>query len=240
MMFVQRAPCVFGSLLLWVVCAATSTAQSGSPEQTAMLVSNLAGRQVDIVLDAGPLEVRAWDTDRVELVNQPARFDVSSPRLQALQDVVRLVGRVQPGSKALLMVPAGAPVRIGLATGALELKGLAGLIDARVRDGDLTASDWRGAGSLETSSGAMYVELAELTPGRPVKLRSYTGTIALRLPLAPASGRVLAVSLAGHVQVPPTFQQRAGRLYEAVFGRGDPAVSLDTVRGDIVVTHGER
>ncbi|MGE3843195.1 MAG: hypothetical protein AB7I50_16610 [Vicinamibacterales bacterium] len=215
-------------------------AQSAPSEPASTRVEPFADRLLDIVVEVGPLEIRAWERDRLELVNPGQESGAPGPRLILLEDIVRLVGSVSPGSKALLMVPAGAPLRVSLVTGTLELKGLAGRIDARVRDGALIASDWRGEGSLETASGELHVELAELTPGRAVKLRSYTGNITVRLPSAPTSGRVLAVSLAGRVQVPARFQLRGGRLYEAVFGAGDPVVSVDTVRGNVIVTMGER
>ena len=76
-----------------------------------------------------------------------------------------------------------------------------------------------------------------------MRLRVFNGPLRVRFARTPANARILALTFNGAIRsdVALTKKDRFGpRFGETTLGSGDPVLSMDVVKGDIVITVSHR
>lgn len=200
-------------------------------------IADLAGRRLLIEVESALVTLSGWGRPSVEISLRPRR-EPKPLTLSESADVVHLAGAGAAGNAGRVVVnlPHEAAARIQIGDGELVLTGMNGEVDAMVRRGPITASRLSGPFTLETRDGDIRLDHASWPVQGTSRLRSFSGSIFVAADELLRAGRLLAVSLSGHVDSNPALEQRPGtRLFERVFGAGQGVVSLDTVRGNIVV-----
>jgi hypothetical protein len=216
-----------------------------------VVLADLGGRPVAIRADVADVDVRGWSQPGLEVTIEAAGTraapDSVDAAVEETPEVVRIHALAREGSAAadlrtriIVRVPAAARVTpVGIGEGSLALGRLQGEVQARVARGRITGGHLSGVLRLETESGP--IELADVTaaPDGLIRLRTFAGHLVLGLVSRPTDARILALTLGGTIRSDVPLHERAGsraRLQEAVLGRGQPLISLDTVQGDIVLT----
>jgi hypothetical protein len=122
--------------------------------------------------------------------------------------------------------------------GRIRLANLRAACDVDLRRGAIDGSGLAGRIRLESGIGSVDVKDSELTPGGMMRLRVFNGPLRVRFPRTPASARILAVTFHGTItsDIPLTMKDQFGpRFGETTIGAGDPVLSMDVVKGDIVI-----
>jgi len=122
--------------------------------------------------------------------------------------------------------------------GRLEIEGLYGTVTARVDRGAIVGRDVGGLLRLETNEGDITVDRASLSSEGLIRCRTFTGNVRVSLARRPANVRILLLSLSGAITSNLPLVERkgfAGRFREATLGPGQFLISIDVVRGDIVL-----
>ena len=122
--------------------------------------------------------------------------------------------------------------------GRIRLTNLRASCDVDLRRGAIDASGLAGRIRLESGIGSVDVKDSELTPGGMMRLRVFNGPLRVRFPRPPASARILAVTFHGTItsDIPLTRKEQFGpRFGETTIGAGDPVMSMDVVKGDIMI-----
>lgn len=220
------------------------------PDRVVHTIPALGTRTLVVRVTIGEVRVEGGSGDQVDLevarIDEAARAPERLPvTIQEDAESVALVaeqagGGREPGLRvrALVRIPGSAELRVDVFEGALDLVGLAGRTTARIERGPLSARGLSGIVRLETGSGTLTVEQAELSPGGLLRGRTFNGDIRVSLRRRPADARVLLLTLNGVIASDLPLEERAGfgpRFREGVFGRGEPLLSLDAVRGDITL-----
>lgn len=143
-------------------------------------------------------------------------------------------------STVVIRAPANANFQsIRLFEGRLRISGLTAACDADVRRGSIEATAVAGRVRLEAGLGSVDVKDAALAPGGMLRVRVFNGPLRVRLARAPQNARILAVTLNGQIKsdIPLTMKDQFGpRFGETTLGSGEPVMSLDVVKGDIVIS----
>jgi hypothetical protein len=236
-----------------VSAAALSGAQRAGavePDRVGRVIQALGTRTLVVRVTIGEVRIEGGPEDRVELqvtrLGEAARTPDRLPvTIEEGAETVTLAaeqaaGGREPGLRvrASVRMPSGGALRAEVFEGTLDLSGLAGRTTARIERGPLNARGLSGIVRLETGSGALTIEQAELAPGGLLRGRTFNGDIRVSLRRRPADARVLLLTLNGTIASDFPLEERAGfgpRFREGVFGRGEPLLSLDAVRGDIVL-----
>jgi hypothetical protein len=127
--------------------------------------------------------------------------------------------------------------------GRIRLTNLRASCDVDLRRGPIEASALAGRIRLESGIGSIDVKDSELTPGGMMRLRVFNGPLQVRFARMPASARILAVTFHGTItsDIPLTKRDTFGpRFGETTIGSGDPVMSMDVVKGDIVIRVSQR
>jgi hypothetical protein len=213
-------------------------------------VSELGSRPVFIDVTIGEVRLEGWDRAALEAEIEPTgpgeRASALDLRVEETADAVTIVALQRDGQKdpalrtrVVVRLPAtGVVQRVALFEGRLEVGGLRGTVTAKVERGPISASRIAGIVRLETGSGDLTVNQARLSPVGLLRLRTFNGDLYLDLAEAPPDARVLGLTLNGAIRSLLPLSERAGfgpRFREGVFGKGEPLISLDAVRGDITI-----
>lgn len=220
------------------------------PERIGRTIPALGTRTLVVRVTIGEVRIEGGPGDQVdvqvtrlgEAARRPERLPVT---IEEDAETVAVAaeqagGGREPGLRvrASVRMPASAGLRVDVFEGALDLAGLAGRTTARIERGPLSARGLSGIVRLETGSGALTVEQADLSPGGLLRGRTFNGDIRVSLRRRPVDARVLLLTLNGMIASDLPLEERAGfgpRFREGVFGRGEPLLSLDAVRGDIIL-----
>jgi hypothetical protein len=213
-------------------------------------IADLAARPVVIEVTVGEVHVQAWDRAGVEAEIESGGPGTSATALEASVEerpeavTVRAVQREGGKDAALrarvrVKVPAHAIVRdVEVFEGALVLEGLRGEVRASIERGTAIGRRLSGIVRIETGSGDLSVTDAELSPAGLLRLRAFNGNVTLGLTGRPRDARILALTLSGRIYTDLPLSERAGfgpRFREGIFGKGEPLISIDVVRGDITI-----
>jgi hypothetical protein len=214
-------------------------------------VANLAARPIVMQVTVGEVAIEGWDRSGVEVqitgIGEAAAAGALDVALEDAPQAVTVRAVQRNGGKdpdlrvrVAARVPARATLqRVDVVDGSLDLEGLHGDIRASIERGPVTARRLAGLVRIETGSGDITVSDAELTPGGLLRLRAFTGNVALGLSKRPTDARVLALTFNGSIQSELPLSERPGfgrRFREGVIGKGEPLISIDVVRGDISLT----
>jgi hypothetical protein len=202
------------------------------------------GTAVTVESTVGDVEIRGWDRADLQVeIDAPALLE---PRIDEGPGSVR-ISAVQPGgamdrsvrTRIAIRAPARATFEaIRLLDGRLTIDGLSGAATADVRQGGIEASRVSGRLRLETGFGDVKVDGAALDPDGLLRLRAFNGSVRLAFARAPQDARILALTFNGSIQsdIPLTRHESFGpRFGEAILGKGEPVVSLDSITGDITI-----
>jgi hypothetical protein len=145
-------------------------------------------------------------------------------------------------SEIAIAAPASAVFQsVRVFEGRVRLSNLKSRCDVDLRRGAIEASGLAGSIRLESGIGSVEVRDSELTPGGMMRLRVFNGPLRVRFPRAPQNARILAVTFNGTVtsDIPLNKKDQFGpRFGEATLGSGDPVLSMDVVKGNIVIAVG--
>lgn len=251
MTFAARLLVVTGIALLGSAASHTAGAE---PVRSSIV--DLAGRPISIEVTVGQLTIEGWSQPgvQVDVVPEGRGAGVAGTLDIAVEDGEDAVTirAVQPNqgrdperrARVSVKVPATATIRrAAVFEGRLVISGIRGQVQASIERGPLVARGLAGIVRLETQSGDLSLEGAELIPGGLLRLRTFNGSISLGLAVRPANARILALTLNGAITSTLPLTERAGfgpRFREGVLGSGEPLISLDAVRGDLAISAPER
>jgi len=144
----------------------------------------------------------------------------------------------------VVRVPAGVRLSAASVSGDVSARGLRAAVEARSVSGDVEVST-TGPADASSVSGNVIATLGR-TGGEELTFRSVSGDVTLRLPAgidASLEARTISgeiesdfpVSQVGRTRGRSWVNVRVGEHVRGTLGRGGPAVSVDTVSGDIRV-----
>lgn len=239
------------ALAAWAVAlSAAEPVGAVAPEPVGRIIPALGTRTLVVRVTIGEVRIEGGADEGVDAQVTRLEAAARSPdRLPiTIEEDSRTVtvaaeqpaGERDPGLRvrASVRMPSSGALRVEVFEGSLELTGLAGQTTARIERGPLSARGLSGIVRLETGSGALTVEQAELSPGGLLRGRTFNGDIRVSLRRRPTDARVLLLTLNGAIASNLPLEERAGfgpRFREGVFGTGEPLLSLDAVRGDITL-----
>jgi hypothetical protein len=210
-----------------------------------------ADLKITVRVTVGDVSISAWPRDEVS-VEVLRRVPDGTPGEQLpvfieLEDGEIRVDARQPGdgkdaalrADVVLKVPATASLPdVDLFEGRLELEGLRGTVTATVERGPITGRGLSGLLRLETTAGDITLEGAELSSEGLVRCRTFNGGVRVDLARRPSDARILLLTLNGTITSTLPLSERPGfgsRFREATIGAGRYLISIDVVRGDIVL-----
>lgn len=233
-----------------VVTGAAAPAWAARVDRVVETVPAVAGRPLHVRVTVGRVEVRAEERADVSVAVEREVPDHLSPealpvRIEPEADALR-VSALQPGqsrdgalvARVVVAVPRDTAVLVELAEGDCEVNGTTSAIQVSVERGHATLRRVSGVMRVETRTGNIGVEAAELLPTGLLRARALSGNVTIDLARRPTDARVLLLALSGRVQSSLPLEERGGpgrRIREAVLGSGRALLSVDVVRGDIVL-----
>lgn len=138
----------------------------------------------------------------------------------------------------VIRVPRGTRIDdIELVNGNLELKGVAGHVDASSVNGNVKAEELSGDVDLSAVNGDVTLEVAGAVES--IKLHSVNGTVELVVPRG-ASARVSASTVHGSIRASGDVRAKknfVGSSLTSVLGKGEGRIDMNTVNGDIRIYH---
>lgn len=127
---------------------------------------------------------------------------------------------------------------VELVNGDLALEGISGRVEGSSVNGDVTAEHLGGDADLSAVNGDVYLAVAGAVTS--IKLNSVNGTVELVIP-RDANARVSASTVhgsirgTGEIKVEKNF---VGSSLSSVLGNGEGRIDLETVNGNIRISHG--
>lgn len=241
---------------LAVAVAALAAALASAPVEAARVdrivehVPAVAGRPLHVRVTVGHVEVRAEERPDISIAIEREVPDALSPealpvRIDQEADAVR-ISALQPGqqrdaaqvARVVVAIPRDTPLLVELAEGDCVVSGTRGALQVTVDRGAATLRKVSGVVRVETRTGDIVVEGAELPPTGLLRARALSGDVTIDLAQRPPDARILLLALSGRVQSSLPLEERGGpgrRIREAVFGSGKALLSVDVVRGDITL-----
>jgi len=201
----------------------------------------------DVVVEGSPRSdmaiqiVRRAPDDR-DFDKYPIVFDDRAGAVQI--SAVQTGGGVDPSLKTeiRLSVPSSAVLdALNVFEGKVQLGNLRRVCHVTLRRGPIDASALAGRIRLQTELGSIDVRGAELTAGGMMHLRAFNGDVRVRLARRPDDARILAVTYNGTItsDIPLNMKDRFGPHFgETTLGRGEPVLSIDIVKGNVVIKVG--
>jgi len=209
-------------------------------------------KPLDVRVTVGEVEIRA--SDRADIVVEVEREAPDAAGLARIpldvadtEDVLIINASQRDGgnaadlrTKVVLLVPLVTVFRqVSVFEGRIEVDGLRGAIQARIDRGPIKARGVAGVVRFETVAGDVTVERALLRSDGLLRVRTFNGNVRMGLAEAPRDARVLLLTLKGTIASDIALQEREGfgpRFREGTFGTAQPLLSIDAVRGDLVLT----
>ena len=139
-----------------------------------------------------------------------------------------------------ISVPRGARLdKIELINGGLDIKGVAGEVEASCINGSLVASELGGRVELSTINGSLHAQLDRLG-NSPMQLSSVNGSVSLTLP-SDAQAELVATTVHGGISndfgLSVDRHQWVGRDLHGKLGDGRTQIKLSNVNGAIHIEH---
>ena len=260
-----RHALALGAVLLLVVSGAASALEKEETfDQTYPLA---AGGEVSIRNVNGSIEVGTWDRDEVRVVAvkkvrassggradeilASTRVDVeaSSDRVSVKTELPRssggflawMFGNDSHASVSYrITVPDRADVDLGTTNGKLEVRGVAGRVEASSTNGHIDMSDIRGAVDASTTNGGVSVALAEVAAGQDMSFSSTNGGIRVTVPRS-ARLSIRASTTNGGIHLDDLsadVRSKSRRRLVADVNGGGPELHLSTTNGGIRINGG--
>jgi hypothetical protein len=234
-------------LLVGLLTATTSAAE----DRILRAFPYVPGLAITVNVSVGDVSIVAWPRNEIALdVARRLPEGAGPERLPIHIDMeeggLRIDARQPNGGKdralradVILKVPAQAALPdIEIVEGRLDIEGIHGTVTAQVHRGAIVGRDVGGLLRLETGEGDITIDRAHLSSEGLIRCRTFTGNVRVSLADRPANARILLLSLRGTVTSSLPLVERhgaAGQFREATLGPGQFLVSIDVVRGDIVL-----
>jgi len=260
-----RQSLIFAAVLLLVGAgAAVAVEVEETFDQTYSLE---AGGSVSVRTVNGGIEVESWDRDEVRVLavkkvrassrDQAAEVlertrievDASSDRVAVKTDLPESSGgflswvfgnSTSAQVSYRVTVPRRADVKVTTTNGKVEVRGVAGHVEASSTNGGLAIADIHGSVDASTTNGGVSVELAEVTPGRSMSFSSTNGGIRVTVP-RDARLSVHARTTNGGISVDglqADIQSKSRRHLRADVNGGGPEIEVTTTNGGIKIQGG--
>ncbi len=244
-------PSAWGGIA-WSLCLAALAwvPAAGATDRIVQRVPAVEGRPLHVRVTVGDVRVRAEDRADIAIVVEREVPAGQAPEalpvhIEPEGDALR-VSALQPGqsrdaalvARVDVAVPASTAVLVEVGEGACEVVGVRTALQVTVDRGPATLRRVSGVMRVETRSGDILVEGADLPPTGLLRARALTGNVSIDLATRPADARLLLLALSGRVEATVPLEDRGGpgrRIREAVLGSGKALLSVDVVRGDITV-----
>jgi hypothetical protein len=176
---------------------------------------------------------RALEELKVEITGEGDRLSVRTrhPRPRWMGGAGRVDYRVS--------VPRGARVRVANVNGRIEVRGVAGALEAQTVNGSVDVTDSGGAVEASAVNGSVEVEMARVDPASRSALSTTNGSVRLTLP-RDVGADVTAHTVNGSVSCDFDLadSHKSRRRLEGRIGAGGARFELGTVNGSARVDRG--
>ena len=196
----------------------------------------------------GPVEVRGWDRDAVEVravktaKHHEADLDRVTIEVSAQSDYVSVATHyprdegVEVAVEYLVRVPRGAHVEhIGTINGTLSVVGVDSVDDLHTVNGNIEVYDGGGNVHAHTTNGNIHLELAHFAGASGASAETTNGSLLIALP-ANAEANVETRCLNGNFlsEMPVAMQSSLKpREMHGKIGKGGAPITLRTINGGI-------
>lgn len=227
-----------------------------------------AGGEVSVGNVNGAVVLEGWDRDEVRVVAVKKAKASSRARAEELLERIEIrvtrsgdrleIDTRRPSSSNSLFswlfgngvsgdvsytvsVPRRTDVAVGTVNGHVEVRGVAGHVEAGTTNGGIEMEDIRGSVDAGTTNGGIRVRLAEVEAGRSMSFSTTNGRIHVTVP---RSARVTldASTTNGGIDLddlPAADIRTHGRRHlEAEINGGGPTIELSTTNGGITISGG--
>jgi DUF4097 and DUF4098 domain-containing protein YvlB len=229
---VKFLPALAIGFMLLSASASSSSAQTFS---RAFAVSPEMS-ELEVVNQEGTIKVKAGANPSRIVIN--AKQGEGSARIDATQNAIGKVKVEVTGQGRVdfeIAVPASSSIDLLSYRGAIVVENLAGVVRARVIDGDIQIAGLRSA-KVEARCAQGNVSFSgEVLPSGSYTLKSYSGRVEVFLP-ADADFKLSASSFRGGMDLGAfqmKFDKRSHQLVQASHGAGRASINLWTQEGSI-------
>jgi DUF4097 and DUF4098 domain-containing protein YvlB len=196
-------------------------------------------------------KVKASSRDRAEEALEETRIEVetSSDRVRVKTDLPSSSGgflswifgnHTNAQVSYRVTVPSRADVHVRTTNGKLQVRGVAGHVEASSTNGGIDIGDIRGSVDASTTNGGVSVELAEITPDRSMSFSSTNGGIRVTVPRN-ARISIDASTTNGGIRLnglQADIRSKSRRRLEADVNGGGPEIDINTTNGGIRIEGG--
>lgn len=235
-------------LLILVLTAASSVPCFAISQDFHQTYALQPGGSFELQNVNGPVEVRGWDRNEVEIHavksarQKESDLDRVSIEVNARPDAVSVATRypqnegVEVAVEYAVKVPFGARVRhIGTVNGTLKVAGVETVGDLRTVNGNIEVYEGGGDVHAHTTNGNVHLELAHPGDDKGINAETTNGSVVLAVP-GDTDADIEARSLNGNFssELPLSLEStQRPREIHGKLGRGGMPLRLNTVNGGI-------
>ncbi|MGD2114993.1 MAG: DUF4097 family beta strand repeat-containing protein [Acidobacteriota bacterium] len=251
-----------------LLLAGTGAAWAVEVEETFDQTYSLSpGGEVSVTNVNGQVEVESWDRDEVRIeavkkVKASSReraeeaLEETRIEIETTRDRIRVRTDLPSSSGGFLSwlfgnsanaqvsyrvtVPSRADVHVRTTNGKLQVRGVAGHVEASSTNGGIDIADIRGSVDASTTNGGVSVELAEVSPDRSMSFSSTNGGIRV---IVPRDARISidASTTNGGIRLSDLqadVRSKSRRKLRADVNGGGPEIDISTTNGGIRIEGG--
>jgi len=236
------------ALFAFVLSLAVLPASAAISQEFDKIYSLQPGGTFELQNVNGPVEVRGWDRDAVEVravktaKHHEADLDRVTIEVSAQSDYVSVATHyprdegVEVAVEYLVRVPRGAHVEhIGTINGTLSVVGVDSVDDLHTVNGNIEVYDGGGNVHAHTTNGNIHLELAHFAGASGASAETTNGSLLIALP-ANAEANVETRCLNGNFlsEMPVAMQSSLKpREMHGKIGKGGAPITLRTINGGI-------
>ena len=236
------------ALFAFVLSLAVLPASAAISQEFDKIYSLQPGGTFELQNVNGPVEVRGWDRDAVEVravktaKHHEADLDRVTIEVSAQSDYVSVATHyprdegVEVAVEYLVRVPRGAHVEhIGTINGTLSVVGVDSVDDLHTVNGNIEVYDGGGNVHAHTTNGNIHLELAQFAGASGASAETTNGSLLIALP-ANAEANVETRCLNGNFlsEMPVAMQSSLKpREMHGKIGKGGAPITLRTINGGI-------
>ncbi len=236
------------ALFAFVVSLTVLPASAAISQEFDKIYSLQPGGTFELQNVNGPVEVRGWDRDAVEVravktaKHHEADLDRVTIEVSAQSDYVSVATHypqdegVEVAVEYLVRVPRGAHVEhIGTINGTLSVVGVDSVDDLHTVNGNIEVYDGGGNVHAHTTNGNIHLELAHFAGASGASAETTNGSLLIALP-ANAEANIETRCLNGNFlsELPVAMQSSLKpREMHGKIGKGGAPITLRTINGGI-------
>lgn len=234
--------------LLIVILALPALAGASDREEFTHSYDISANGRVEVGNVNGYITVQGWKESRVDLVavkrGDKSDFDLVEIEIENTSDSLSVKTRYPRHSNHVdvsvdyeLKVPFGTEGKYSTVNGRVDVDGVAGRLDTSAVNGSVEVRGLRSSIDADTVNGKIRIQVAELTSGSRISLKTVNGSMDLALP-DNANANLSVKSLNGGISTdfPVTVRGTFGtRKLEGQIGNGGATIDISSVNGGIEI-----